>query len=409
MGSSITATALTTHAARSKMLTIAGVDVLIEPVGAAGRRYGAPLDSISMTERGPGGVSTMRLDIEDPDGELTLRRGQEVLFQDLTNDTTIFRGFLATVRTRAADALARAYSVTAVGVEIILDWSKVETMTLNYGPGPSPDNFPYPADVIQRLAANCINGHAAPLRAFMVPGGTFSGDQTGPIQEHMGNVGTQALTGSLVIPAGTSLREAMRMVMQIATGHPGYWDFQTVDFTLGLRAYMLLTDEAPNPGPGDYTILDIRDNAAGAIAAANLEDVSDVGSAPTAVYVKGTGVTLLVTDGTNEAGETAYLNEPQITDAVAAALAGAQYLRQWKTSSRGEFDLENIADATGKNVHAGGLIDLLDSVVGVQKRPVIGSIERTFHSASQDWHVTYGGLPASLATLVRRVTRATPN
>ena len=61
----VVAAALTDHSAHPFALWVGGVDWIKQP-GVAGNLFGVPLDSIEVTENGPGGVSSLRCSVEDP-------------------------------------------------------------------------------------------------------------------------------------------------------------------------------------------------------------------------------------------------------------------------------------------------------------------------------------------------------
>lgn len=417
----ILAAALTDHSARYRILTIDGVEVHFKPSGTQGSKFGVPLESITVTERGTGGVSSMTFTIEDPLNEITVRRGQEVVFRQAQYDYFIFRGFIAS-RSIRPWGIGRAIDVACAGVEIILDWAKVSAMTYSW----TTTTRPLTRDVIQSLVANCLTGHALPLRDGSNSASTVC-TQANPVAPSvlLGNIGPigPIADGNIAIAAGTTLREAIRQVMGISDGHGGYADFLTVDWTLGLRCYILQWTKAYQVanGPDDYTIPNIQDTAAGATAAAGLVDTLDALSAPTAVYVKATGATALVSDYTTDRGETAYVELPAISDAQTAALYGSRYLigatiatgstPAWEAASRGVLPLDAVADsaAMASTTHVGGWIDINDPQTGLQFSAVIGEIQKTFDATTQDWRITYGGPAPSMANLARTLTRNTPN
>src|SRR5258706_299210 len=90
---SVIAAALTNHAARAKSLWIDGLDVLLEP-GQTGMPYGCPIETIEVTEAGPGGVSSLNFDIIDLASEVVMAEGQLVRFWDHTLDAPLFLGFI---------------------------------------------------------------------------------------------------------------------------------------------------------------------------------------------------------------------------------------------------------------------------------------------------------------------------
>lgn len=396
----VVAAALTDYSARSKTLTVGGLDVVLAPVAVSGARYGTPIDSIVLTERGPGGVSELTFVIEDPSGAVTLERGQMIRFHDCILDEPLFLGFVASWAPRPWAPSGRSIAVRAVGVEVILDWAKVDDLTIPAG------TLGYTA--VQMAVAGVRGGLAAPLRAFCIPLGFSTGELAAPIGTLYG--GTIDAISPLVIPAGTSLREAIRAILDDLT-----WSISdnathvlcTVDFRLGLRVWPGISFDGLNlKEPSDWDTFSVADTVASTMAAANLDYTQDAIGSPVAVYIEGAGVSGVVTDGSLEAGEVAYFADLSIDTASRLQSAGIAYLARYRQQARGSFDLE--APTPSATIHPGTWFVLTDARLGLSI-VAFWMQERTrrFYGAKEDWHVTFGGASPSLVSLIRRLTRST--
>src|SRR6186997_225679 len=81
----VIAAALTDHSAHPWGLFVGSSDV----IGMTS------LETIRLTEEGPGGVSSMEFTIDDPGKAVSIVDGAEVSFWDLTGNVVYFRGTVA--------------------------------------------------------------------------------------------------------------------------------------------------------------------------------------------------------------------------------------------------------------------------------------------------------------------------
>jgi hypothetical protein len=123
------------------------------------------------------------------------------------------------------------------------------------------------------------------------------------------------------------------------------------------------------------------------------------------VIVKGTGVTVFVSDGTGKEGPVANLVDTTITTAAAAAVAGRNYLAPYLTQARGSYVLSDRAPSTQS--YPGGFVTISDARLGLSTVDfAVGSVTRTFNpSQRENWTVTFGGQAPSAAGLMRQLTR----
>lgn len=383
--------------ARSRALYLDGTDVLLAP-GSGGNRVGVPIDTCEVIEQGPGGVSSMRFDIEDPEGLVMLQEGQEIRFHDIVNDRPIFLGWLQSWDERPF-GLGRVWIVTAVGVEAVLDWIIVTSYTI---PGSQSSS----RTIWGLLAAATSVG--VPLRVVAKAGGAVN-DADGDADAGVGTLfpGGSAINqpGTPLTVAGVTLREAIRQALDAAIDSdltpitPADGVF-TVDFYGQLRLWRRTST------PADYDTLTVTDTGASSIVAENISHTVDPGGIVRGVYIvggaaAGTGV---VMDGTGIPGPIATFSDANVLDADGLFVAGTNYLQAHGAITRGSFDLfdRDITD----NIRAGSLLVLDDDMLDLHGTYQIGQMQRRFTGKRTDWSFTYGGLPPSATTLMRRLTRS---
>lgn len=406
VATAIVATALGGSAAGpSKSLYVDGTDVLRQP-GTPGGLYGVPLDSIEHTENGPPGVSALKFVIRDPLKAITLARGQWVRYRNHATDRDYFLGWIQTWSVKP-DGLGRLISVRCIGVEALLDWSVVPSLTIPTGTEVD--------DAVQMCAANAELPPGTYLRAFkdhntLAPG--FGGQQDGPIAGFSDFTITSVATIAPVVIVAKTLRESINAVFAAAQA-TGFDEFagvavvaqflgvSTVDVTLGLRCY------GKTAVPSDYATLTVTDTFAGALAADGLGHQTDVGEVPSAVFVQGGNAagTGMVSAGDGLAGPIRVISDSTITTAAGKRAAGQAYLADaGAIPERGGFSLQDVSIVT--NVRAGSALILTDAETGATGTYKVAQIVRTFTSLRESWRVTYGSLPPSLPRSLRRLTRS---
>lgn len=350
--------------------------------------FGVERGTVEVIEAGPGGVSSMTFDIDDPAIAVTVSDGMDIRFWDITNGIPVFTGWVQSWSyVPDFGNQGRIIRVRCIGAEALLDWAiLLSNITVNVGDDP--------AALAQSLvAASTATG---PLRAFssVSPGGS---SQATPIAS---NAFFGACQAGLVISAGVTLRQALdTLAGTLLPGSP-FPVRVTVDAYYGLRMYVNTTL--------DWTTLTINDAIAGPILSEGLGHEVDASGIVRGVYVVGGNAagTGFVSDGTGLPGPVAVLSNPNILTAAAMTAAGTTYLLSFALGNRGTFRLEDHAAST--TVHAGGVVVITDARVGVAAAQYpIGSIRKTFNAVRQTWEVSYGGMAPSAMRSVRRLTRGT--
>jgi hypothetical protein len=388
------AAALTDHSSRAYGLYIDGLDVIKQPGGG----YGVAIETMSVDEVGPGGTSSMSFIIDDPAKAIQITDGMAVRLADLAHDVPLFLGWIQNWSLSPDfGGQGRRIQVTAVGVEALLDWCVLSYDVLVTG----STAYTLTVDAVQRLvAAAVVTGPLRVLSDYNVSSQAFP---SGPPYSL-----AAVLVSDHLIPAGTTLREAIRICLDDACAFlagTGLTGGCTVDFYGGLRTFML---NDPGRLPSDYTMLAISDTVGGAITAAGLEHTIDAGAITRGVYVIGGNAagSGLVSDGTGKIGPVAVISDNTILTSAARDAAGGAYLAGFGASVRGRFDLADFTPAT--TIHAGTIVTLVDSQAGLGTDVrVIGEIVKTFTGLRQSWTVNYGGLSPSAMRSVRRLTRST--
>lgn len=394
---------------RRYMLTIAGVDMILAPGNGGGNRAGISIDTVHVSQVGPGGVSKLDGTIDDPGSTITVSDGDEVQLWNLANNDPLFAGWIDHRGRRPGFGIGRSITFSATGAEALLDWSKlIADLTVLTG---TPLG-----EAIQIVASAAVG--VGPLRAFRIAppfnygvGGITVDDF--PIARFPLN----ALSYDVVIPAGTTLREALSMINTAAADSStvgiGFDSVQvpsnlrvTVDPRWGLRC---IRDQAGGWVPtAAYPDLTVTDTVAGPIRAEGLSDELDAAGIVRGVYVKGLNAagSGLMLDGTGKLGEIATINDPSCDTATKLAQAQYRYLVDNAPPLRGSFRLEDWTPTAG--VVVGSNVILTDASTGATGTYRIMQIDRTFLASGREtWIVTYGGLQPSAANLIRRLTRST--
>jgi hypothetical protein len=377
----VLATALTTHAAHPKSLLIDGVDV-IGPIGG----YGVPLDTISVTENGPGRTSSMSFTIDDPSRLVNLTDSASVAFMDNARDYPLFLGWVDRYEMQPAFGdQGRAIKVECVGIEAALDWA----ITANAITLPVSTSG---VDALQAVVAQCIG-----LTEIRALSGGINSTIAAPIY------GPNLMQYAVTIAAATSLRAAIAAIgASLTSGGQAY--VGTIDFWRGLRFYPDISS-AP-----DYSGLTISDSAPGEPIVHGVD-----GATVRAVTVTGTGVSVTVTDGTGKPGATVPVTNLGLTTAAACTFYGLAYLAQYATSVRGTITITDTDPATWgalAKFHVGGVSNITNSRLGIAGVSYkMTTIAKTFNgSGRENWVISYGGAghPSAVA-LARHLTAATPN
>lgn len=393
-------------AAPPRSLFVGGLDVLKRP-GMAGNDYGTPIETITVREAGPGGVSSMEFVIDDPKLELAFDDAAEVVYVNHALSRPDFRGFVQSIEpTPAFGDQGRRLHVVAQGVEAVLDWAKTTVDLTWTGP-----NSVAIADGIQSIVANSVG--LGPIRAFYNLA-TFFGNQAFPIEPLNGasNVGT------ITIPAGTTVREAIRILWSapavISDGWLGM--LVTVDFTWGLRAWEAGSVGASPIAPDDYAggganpAETIVDTQASSNRATELGYAKNPGGTVRGVVVTWSAGVVAIGDGSGKLGAVGSIVDVTLTSAALASAAGQAYMASMRTTDRGSY--RQTDRAASDLVRVGARVDITDARLGltggIGSRFHVQQIDKTYNAAGREnWRVSFGGLAPSAAVLIRRLTRDT--
>jgi hypothetical protein len=383
------------HPTTPYSLNVGGLNVLLPPT-TGGNRSGVPIESIRVSEAGPNGVSSMTFRIEDPQIAITMFDGLDVRFHNHTLDVPVFLGFVQSFdQVPDFGNQGRSFIVTAVGIEAVLDWAKT-TAAVTYA------NTPGLGQTVQAIVASCVG--LGPIR---------DGDNNLPFGNQAYPVAASFIgpLAAFTVPSGTTAREAIRMAIAayytIWVGDPSSaieWAF-TVDFYYGLRLWQ--TSPLGLEVPADFVTETVVDTAASTTNSADLKYAWDAIGAVRGVVVVGTGISLYVTDGTGKMGPIASLSDTTITTAAQAQSAAAAYLTGFVATIRGSYSQTDRVPV--RTTHPGGRVTITDAAVGLSSNSFrVMQIDKTFNgSTRENWTVTFGGLPPSGATLLRRLTRDT--
>lgn len=408
------AAALTDHSAHPYSLEVGSLDVLKEP-NAPG--WGVSVDTIEVTEAGPGAVSSMTFVIDDPEQSITISGPLGVLFKandGASPETIYFRGWVDGVDVVPAfGGQGRLITVRCSGIEQLLDWFIVPTSfsmgfatLLTKYVGILAQTF---APLLQRTGTDA---GTAMVLAPWTRNGSFNypmGNLVRPAEPAWALNFFSTWTGS-----GTTLRNSILDLaahcsyfdsVTAASDHQGVGILLTVDWWYGLR----LWEDNPALQPDDYTTLTVTDTYAGTNVAANLRYAQDFAGVNRSAYVIGSGGTDygVTSDGSGIVGRMLFINDSLVTsDAVARARALGS-MDEDSATYRGDFLLENFTPPT--TVHAGSLISITDAATSLSATHRITEIHKTFlPNGLQNWNVTFGGLPRPrVSRLMRRYTRST--
>ena len=395
--------AQTQSASRPKALYLGAVDVLTSRGATGGNNSGVPIESIHVSEEGAGNVSSMTFVIDDPQKTITISDGMDVRYMDSARDYPIFVGWVQqwTVHSDFG-TIGRQYIVTAQGPEALLDWAVV------------PSDVTFALGTTLQAAVQGLAGVAVgigPLRALSTASVTNS-SIAAPVA---GTSASVTLLSAVTVSAGTTLREGIRqLAAQTVPGAGGYGFSQastwtsTVDMYFGLRLF------ADDPLGGNMAGLTSIFLTAGDLVASPAVLEYTIESSPVrAVVVKGTGVTVLIADGSGLVGQTAVLSDSNLTTLAMAQAAGVAYLAQFAVNVRGSVGWQSApvgsVNTSSVQIRPGSTLQIIDASVGLageQRR--IFTIERTYTAdGREDWTMSFGGAIPSAMNLLRRLTRGT--
>ena len=389
-GAAVLAAALTDHSARYAILTIAGNDLLLEPTGTSGNRYGIPVESIQHIERGPGAVSELTFTLLDPLATVTLTQNDPVYFSKTAESTPIFQGFVTSWTPAPMGSSGRMFEVRCAGLEIVLDWAKCAALTFPAGM--------LDVAAVQVAVASCLNGLAFPLNA--ASGSGVAGSYLKPVGGDSGSL----VTGGVTISAGTTLREAIRTILDNSilpyTGGVPRATLTSVDSMGGLRVWpssklldnqvmaaggmaeLFVVDAQTSPADGDGTV--------GSPMVAEQVAWQNDATLPVAVYVIGSGGVTALVNQTGGDGDLAVIIDSSLTTVEQCQSAAIAYLGRNREQRRGFFRLPNKVPQP--TFRAGSTVTFTDAQVGASGTKYrVTEIRRRFHGTLEDWDVTLGG------------------
>lgn len=382
----VLAAALTDHSARAFGLYVGGVDMIRQP-GVQGNGYGVPIGTVTIDERAPGQVSSMSFVISDPLSVTSVLEGADVRFVNLTKDVIEFAGWVDTASI-AAVGPGRRITVQCVGIESVLDWMIVPSVTI-------------PSNTLLPDAAQMIASAAVPIGVPLqwAQGSTY--DAT--IQVSSG-ISVNALTIT-----NQTLRQALDTLSAAGlSAYPGGFSiFATVTFYGGLWYDGPSSNIAPYP----FTpLVQQYVSTSGPVYPADPTHSPLQGDSIRSVYVVGGNAagTGLFTDGSGVPGRTALVEDSSILTAAAAAAAASASMGSSGASVTGSFSLEAFSQIAGRDnaVRVFSWFILTNPQLGLSLYGVRAQVvsKRYNDSGTEEWTVTYGNRPRSGAALIRSLT-----
>lgn len=388
---------------RAKALYIDGLDVVKMGNGA-----GVDPADVRLTWAGAGQVSALAFVLKDPQRTLAPTAGQRVVFMNLTTGQPLFTGWITDVRYDTY-GLGRRFRISCAGAEILLDWSIVPART--YVAGNTL------AAIIQDLVSSAtplgVSMNVAANAGLASPNGSTV---AAPIASFFNVIGNNT---TFTTPAG-SLRRALEYAVGFTLADTAnnldalrqVSSVVTVDRWLGLRVYSrqvvgsVTIDNAGGSSGGDHQALVISD------AGPNRPTRPSAGYSGTdaarVVQVKGSGVTVTVSDGSGVFGRAASISDPA-TGIQGAQAAGWAYLANQQSLLTGHLTLET-APGAGSGT---SLIDVLsrmtfsDASLGLSAVDTqMQRIQVTFApSGEETWDIDFGVTLATGAAYVRSLTQ----
>jgi hypothetical protein len=410
VSTAVIATQLTDRAVRYKRLNIGGTDYLNDYF-VGGTQYGIARESISLTEEGPDGVSSLAFSIWDPLVQVVIASNDWVEFWDITRDRPLFSGFLQSFEVEPVGP-SRWVHVECVGIEVLLDWMVVPALTI-----PTGTEI---AAAFQSCVANAT-GVGWLIRAGSSPDTARVPYSTQALP--VASVPNASLQSDIVLE-GESLRNALEKcggaaetsaITYQATAISGF--LFTIDFYSGLRAiptYDSSGVNVPYP-PTDYATLAFTDTLAGTYATHDLSIKVEASGVVHAVYVKGANAagSGLVSDGSGLPGPVSFISDDTSNTADKRNIIAGDYLYTFAEQFRGSATLAPITTAQqAGNYHPGGLVSFgIDAqVFGTAASFTIMSIRKTFVGGDREnWVIAFGGYAPSAVKQIRRLTRDTRN
>lgn len=383
--------------ARKKGLYLDGLDVTKQGTAQVNPT------TVKLTMAGAGQVSRLTFRLKDPDKTMTPREGQWVTFTDFQSNQNLFVGWVENVRYDVL-GIGREYEISCIGAEAALDWMYVPSMTFAaFGPTV--------AGALQSLVANATP-IGVPLNTACLS--TSGSKIANPLA---GVLLTFQASSAITSPQG-SLRRALEYTANamLATGFGDPGTARDVAMSVTVDRYWGLRVWAPRAtgtsgigtsgGFGDHSIIEAHTATAG-IRPSNPSIGYSQTDTPRGVYVRGSGVSVLVTDGTGVPGRISSITDPGTTVAQVTA-AGIAWLARQGPLLTGSFGMEGYGlGTTTTQLDALSPVMYTDSVLGLTA-VVTYITSLTIEWAPSDeatWQISFGSKLTSAASYLRSLTQ----
>lgn len=385
----ILGSALNPATAHPWTLTVQGLDVIRDPAGA----YGSPLESWQLTQAAAGGVSSMTFAIEVPDSSTSVDVfiGDWVLLTYNPTSSNVFRGFVQTVKRAPMGPNGVTITVSAQGVETILDWS-----VLHSPYGSSSDPFP---DFIC-VTGTDINGYVQHLLANYTIWGAPGVKVSVSASTSMVGAGLESAPATLQydcrIPDGTSVRAALRILAE-ASSTPTTQVAFTIDPNMDLRGFLVTYgDNGRSTATTDIPTVTVQ-KAAGAIQASDISTELDGGAAVQQVLSVGAFLTTAAyfeyKNATGTPGPVTYVivrdADANLSGPVATKARMDAALVNGRTKSRGTLTVETQSEGV---YTANAQLVITDPVIPGASPAyfVAGDVDVQFYDTLVSYRYTFG-------------------
>jgi hypothetical protein len=376
----VLAAALTDHSAHPFSLLLNGEDII---KGISGK--GVPIESVSISERGPNGIDSMEFRLDDPGKVYALAGGEEIVLWDNVTADPLFGGYLETYDEVAGfGQQGRYWDCRALGYSATLDRILVasETRADNLASATAGENYRI-HNWIQQLI-----GTYTPWRNGAGAWTPTASTQANPIGSDTFHVSWAGPWKGYTVSLQT-LRQAIETIR--ISEDPQDINIRSnfdyfVDFYRGFRLYSAATvspSDIPNMGAAPFNVSD-----AGPKYARNLTYSLDLSGVVNRVYSKGPTLARWVQD---DASVQLYgrreRTAPSASDVDIDLLNyGLRALRPNPTI-RGSYETRDVG------LHVGFTQTITNAAEGLVALPItIGEVRTRFLGGTNRTHeITFGG------------------
>jgi len=403
----IVGAALTDHSAHPYSLFLNELDL----IGPPSRGFAVGIETITVNEVGPGGVSSISFTIDDPSKLITITSGQVIRFWWNANsagsvvDMPLFLGFVDTYTLRPDFGMqGRSIDVQGIGVEALLDWKILPT---------------YQAAVTLPEVISILGFSVGIPSATLYQAVQAQSSLAAPVGGYSRAAGdVQAALIGNASSVGVPLRQALQEVIDSATlldQQPAFTGCSQIKvlFTIDFYGQLRLWNDSPTTQPTDYA-QDSFDVTSLTGVVENLEFTTDPSQIVHEVWVTGSGAAATPTlydDGTGIKGKQSAVTDTTITTAAKALQAAQAVFTANSNQVRGSYERSDWTPggAAGTSIRAGSLVTMVDPTVSINS-PTNGyrimEIEKTFNgSGRQNWKVSFGSLAPSAIRQIRSYNR----